>query len=89
MAAGDTGARIFDLIANAAQAEAMMRNAYVEQRILEGEDRVELPYLGADDDRTIVYFVPPWKRHPILRWQVERARRRHRRGERQRSWGGR
>lgn len=87
----DALATIREWIADAAAAEMQMRAAYVEERILAGDDRVELPYLAthAEDPRRIVYYVPRWRRNPIQRWKVERARREHRRRERQRSWGGR
>jgi hypothetical protein len=49
----------------------------VEERILAGEDRVEVydPLLK----RTTVYMLPRWRDRPFARLRVRRARRLHRR----------
>lgn len=49
------------------------RLAEVERRILAGENRIEIPAGGFVRHRE-VYVVPAWRREPIKRLRVERAR---------------
>ncbi len=46
--------------------------AIVERRMLEGEDRVEVmrPAGGV-----AVYEIPAWRKHPVKRFKIARARR--------------
>lgn len=53
-----------------------LRAKLLEDAILEGHNRIEVQVEGQP---TTAHTVPSWRRHPWARWQVERARRRHRR----------
>jgi hypothetical protein len=59
--------------------------ALVERRILEGENRIQLPYwpdvvaarndeAEAHETRQVVYLVPSWWKQPGKRWAIARAR---------------
>ncbi len=53
----------------------------VEERILAGEDEIEVPYLlgtRPDDPRKLKYTIPKWRRAPRDRLKIEIARREHR-----------
>lgn len=66
------GLRFGEVLARAV-AEIMARQRRrVEIRILEGENRVEVPYLPyIQDSRRLIYTVPSWRRHLVKRLRVE------------------
>jgi hypothetical protein len=57
------------------QAETSL--AIVERRMLEGEDRVEVMRPGGG---VAVYEIPAWRKHPVRRFKIARARRKETRG---------
>lgn len=68
----EAGRRFGEVIARAV-AEIMARQRkQVEVRILEGENRVEVPYLPyLQDERRLIYVVPDWRRQPTQRLRIE------------------
>lgn len=77
--------QIADLISSHVRDRAESNAAEVERRILEGENRVEIPY--GINQRT-VHLVPTWRQHPRDRLRVELARLKYRLAQRQQRWGG-
>lgn len=66
-----------DFLKGAASMAAAERAEEIERRILEGEDRIEVPSFNGE--HRIVYIAPRWWSHPIRWARIARARRRHRR----------
>jgi hypothetical protein len=66
-----------DFLKGAASMAASERAEEIEKRILEGENRIDVPSFGGH--HRIVYVIPRWWAHPVRRWRIARARRRYRR----------
>lgn len=59
-------------IARTAWDQAEIDLAIVERRLIEGEDRVEVMRPGGG---VAVYEIPAWRKHPMKRFKIARARR--------------